>query len=121
MKCKCCKKEFKRILNAQTYCSDECRKQKKREYSQEYSQRPDVKQKKREYFQEYSQRPDVKQRHKGENYVHLPIFGVGNKGMNKRIYADGCAKEIQKQIPQLLNQSIKKLLKEKEATPNGIL
>ena len=98
-------------------------KKHRREYQKEYKQRPEVKKHIREYNQrpevkkhqrEYKQRPEVK-KHQREykqkrelEFVKIPTI----KGIEK-IYADGKAKEIQKQVPEMMNKIALKLLEGK--------
>lgn len=83
---------------------------------EEYYNRPEVKKKIEEYYTKYNQRPEVKKRvrdrlkSKLSGFVKIPTA----QGTKELVYADGVAKEIQKQIPELTQKIMMKLLNKKQ-------
>lgn len=61
---------------------------------------------------EYYQRPEVKKRireYKNNNYVSIPT----SSGGKEYIYTNGVTEKIKKQIPRLMNNVAKKMLRQK--------
>ena len=98
-----CGKEFNGY-NTSQLCSDDCRKEKRRQYSQ----RPEVKERQRQYSQRYNQRPEVKERKRQYEKQHIYVCLAGK---TTKVYTDGVTEELKPLIPKLkekvLNDCIK--------------
>ena len=91
-------------------------KKKAREYNQKpenkkrikkYQQRPEVKKRKREYYQKPEVKKKIRERFLRKGYVKIPTIS----GKKILVYSNGVAEEIQKQIPELTQKVMKKMLK----------
>ena len=93
--CVICGKEIIKPFTRQKTCSRKCGKA----YRRAYQKSDKFKESQRKYYDR-----------KMKSYVKV----ITPSGKTEKIYADGVAQELQKQVPQITEQVMKKLLRENE-------